>query len=132
MGFLVDLSTMALFLQIMPPLEARAAAFWCAASATWWINRRLTFRQRQHKAWKKQWAQSLSSALLAFVPNLGVYSGLLILWESIETTVFDAALTSLMPYLLMIPGIAAGMVVNYWLANLWVFKHQDQRETQTP
>lgn len=120
MGFFVDLGSMTLLMQILPPLESRAVAFWCAASSTWWINRRLTFRRRQQKCWKQQWGQSVSSALLAFVPNMGVYAGLTLWWSQLESELLSPW-QFLAPYLLMIPGIAVGMFVNYWLADRWVF-----------
>lgn len=90
---------------------ARVVAFVVAATTTWYCNRRLTFADRPAQPCLTQWRRALTSALLAALPNLGVFQLLLMLlghkgWA---------------PYIAMVGGVLAGMGVNYFASQIWVF-----------
>lgn len=90
---------------------ARAGAFVVAASTTWYGNRRLTFADRPAQPCLAQWRRALISAVLAAVPNLGVFQLLLMLLGH----------QGMAPYLALVGGVLAGMGVNYFASQIWVF-----------
>lgn len=111
-GFVIDCLSFVLLSTLAPPVTARGASFWIAASSNWYLNRHFTFRQSgQHQA-AKQWGQFLCASVVGFLPNWGIYVWLLhnTPWAQ------DYTLAA------MVPGILAGMLVNYLLAKSWVFK----------
>ena len=125
-GFLVDLTSMLLLSIWLPHLLARGIAFWIAASSNWWWNRHITFidvQKAQHKkAAVLQWMQFLGSSVVAFIPNWGCY--LFLLAHPPATP--SPTLTLLWPYLAMVPGVLAGMMLNYIFSRFWIFSPINQ------
>lgn len=122
-GFAVDVTAMAFFSLFMPIILARAAAFWIAASSTWWCNRRFTFKGADRREPLRQWLRFLLSACVGFVPNWGCYWLLIELVDSgwIMQLAGETGIL-LWPLVAMIPGILLGMVANFSLAARWVFR----------
>ncbi|CAM3602074.1 GtrA family protein [Parendozoicomonas haliclonae] len=113
-GFIVDL---VLFLSLthwldIAPVPARALAFWGAASWNWFCNRLFTFEDRDHHHPLSQWVSYLGVSLLAFCPNWGVFTLL----------VSFVPIMAAQPVLAMVAGISIGLIFNFILANLVVFK----------
>ncbi len=119
LGFLVDLSVYVLFSLIGPHLLARAIAFWCAASSNWYLNRRFTFASQESNK-LAQWSLFLLTSLLGFVPNMGVYY-LTMQWGE-SSNDLPSAVILLWPYISLVPGVLAGLVVNFLTAKYLVFR----------
>lgn len=127
-GFVVDVTAMALLSQWLPMSSARAGSFWVAASSNWCLNRQLTFKKQQTKNKTKEWLKFLTSFCFGFIPNWGCYA-LLIPKLGFFISLFESLglnhdlFISTIPYLLMIPGILLGMIINFNFADKWVFSH---------
>ena len=126
--FVVDVTAMGLLSHWVTMPSARAGSFWVAASSNWWLNRQLTFKQQKNHNKTKEWLKFLTSSCLGFIPNWGCYAllipklGFFInLFESLGLN--DDLFISSIPYLLMIPGILLGMIINFNFADKWVFSH---------
>ncbi|RBP84335.1 GtrA family protein [Marinomonas rhizomae] len=121
-GFLIDLTCMALLSIWLPHFTARGIAFWVAASSNWWWNRTITFNKANRsdtdlKTATRQWMQFLGGSIVAFIPNWGCY--LILISQSPATS--DTILALLWPYIAMVPGILIGMMINYVFSRFWVF-----------
>ena len=121
-GFIIDAATLALLSTVMPVVAARGAAFWVAASSTWWCNRVFTFNDGQYREPIGQWGRFMLCAMLGFVPNWGCYW---LLFQGGDPHWLRAEFGQLglisWPYIAMIPGILLGMLVNFSLSQRWVF-----------
>lgn len=117
-GFIVDASILWLLSHWLPYEFARAISFWAAVTSNWWLNRIFTFKEaeRNEKA-HHQWGRFFLASLIGFIPNWGIFV-LLIQWGS-QQTFGDWAV---FPYIAMVPGILAGMLINFVLSKMWVFK----------
>ncbi len=92
---------------------ARAIAFWVAASWTWFCNRRFTFSDRpSYGSPLNQWLRYLVASVLAFVPNWGCFTLLVTFLPWMASH----------PILPMAIGIGVGLVFNFLLTNLVIFK----------
>ena len=132
-GFLVDAASLYLLSLWFPLPLARGGAFWLAASSNWWLNRQVTFRHvNAVMPAPQQWGQFLVASCIGFIPNVGCY-WLLMEWVEpgnmiLSSAVFNSAVQDstifvrYWPYLAMIPGILLGMVINFTLADRWVFR----------
>jgi len=71
-GFVVDAGLTLLFTQAAqwPPLPSRVAAFLLAATATWLLNRRYTFRST---AGARSWMPYVAATSFGAVINISVY-----------------------------------------------------------
>jgi len=119
-GFIVDASALMLLYQFLQLdlLLARTLAFIAAASSNWLLNRLFTFADLQLDNRKStEWLRFIASAVVAAVPNLGIFYLLMQLLPE----------TLLWIYFAMCCGILAGYVCNYQLARHWVFKSRKQR-----
>ena len=113
-GLLIDVL---LFLTLthtfqMTPIPARAVAFCGAASWNWFCNRVFTFEDRDKLHPFHQWLAYLGVSLIAFCPNWGIFTLLVIFIPSMTAQ----------PVLAMVAGISIGLVFNYLMANLMVFR----------
>ena len=84
-------------------------AFLPAVTFTWWGNRTLTFREHASDAWLKEWARFVATNSLGALINLAVYETL------IHLTGLDAMLA-------LAAGVLAGLVFNFTLSRLLVFR----------
>lgn len=117
-GFLVDALVLWLASYWLPYPTARAISFWAAVTSNWWLNRVFTFQDAEHseKA-HQQWGKFFLASLIGFIPNWGVF--VLLMGFGEQQALIDMPLY---PYLAMIPGVLAGMLVNFSLSKFWVFK----------
>lgn len=93
-GFLVDAGLTLLFTQtvLLPPLPSRIAAFVLAATVTWLLNRRYTFRST---AGARSWLPYVTATGFGAVINISVYwLWLRLVGESPEAIVDGVALGS--------------------------------------
>lgn len=114
MGFIVDLLAMILFSTFLPLLSARLLAFFFAVNSNWLLNRSFTFktqRENSNGSLMQEWSKFLSASCVGAIPNLLCY------W----LLVTGLSLTGNTAIIAIIPGIIFGMLVNYLLADRWVF-----------
>lgn len=113
-GYIVDVSTTTLVnLWLFNPLLSRIPAFLLAATATWAINRKFTFRGLSSgESISKEYIKYLALMLAGAVVNYAVYAACL-------------TLITFPPYSIPISigiGGLAGMVVNYLLSKSLLYK----------
>ena len=90
---------------------ARFLSFWPAASWSWFLNRKFTFRDRPKQSRTRQWAKFVGSSLLGLGANFGSYVALTSLFE-----VFDQY-----RLIAFACGIAVGSVCNFLLSTAYVY-----------
>jgi putative flippase GtrA len=119
-GFIVDASVLILLYEVLQLdlFIARALAFFVAATSNWILNRLFTFSDRDLMGNKSaEWMRFVSSALVSAVPNLGLFSLLMLLLPETLPWIFVA----------MACGILVGYFCNYQLAKHWVYKSAKPR-----
>ncbi|CAN7418948.1 GtrA family protein [Pseudorhodoferax sp. LjRoot39] len=116
-GFVVDVATLYALSDTLGWYAARLISFLCAATATWALNRRLTFTGRDPHASApavlREYLRYLASMLGGGVVNYLVYLGALHGLRGDHAPAVGVAL-----------GSAGGLVVNYLLARHLVFRHK--------
>lgn len=117
-GFLVDALFLWLLSHWLPYPTARAISFWVAVTSNWWLNRMFTFHDAEHadKA-HHQWGKFFLASLVGFIPNWAGFV-LMMWWGDIQGLTHYA----LYPYVALVPGVLAGMLINFSLSKIWVFK----------
>lgn len=112
-AFLVDASVYLLLTNFLflSPLSARVIAFTVAVLITCTGNRILTFAQRHHAAFYKQFGLALIAGLISLMPNLIVFLSLLF----VLPTTFGFELFAFMS------GTIAGIISNFILSDRFVF-----------
>jgi len=105
-GFVVDAGVLYLMLYLgLGPYLGRIVSFLAAATATWALNRRFTFRHLIGKrASLREWLQYLLLMGLGFCANYGVYVLVLAVLENAGR---------LAPMIGVAAGSLAGMGVNF-------------------
>ncbi|MFT5881461.1 MAG: putative flippase GtrA [Moritella sp.] len=117
-GFVVDLTTMSLLSIAMPLFTARCFAFFIAANSNWLLNRNITFAAQNSQTSLSlqenisQWTKFICSSCVGAIPNLVCYWGL----------ITGFSLTGALAVFAIIPGILMGILVNFTLADRWVFQ----------
>jgi putative flippase GtrA len=112
-GLLVD--TTVLYAGLAVGLEffaARVPSFFAAATATWILNRRFTFKGAADEPLRRQWAKFIAANAFGGVVNYGVSVGL-------EAGVDVVAAH---PFLAVAAGSVAGMFFNFAASKHLVFK----------
>ena len=90
---------------------ARFLPFWPAVSWNWWLNRGITFSERQRQPFMRQWAKFVVSSLLGFSMNVGGYTAL--------TSFVDVFARHRL--LAFFCSISLGSLSNFLVANLHVY-----------
>ncbi|MBJ7551762.1 GtrA family protein [Marinomonas ostreistagni] len=117
-GFLVDISILWLLSHWLPYPTARAVSFWGAVTSNWWLNRVFTFQDAEHaEKPHQQWGKFFLASLVGFIPNWGGF--VIMMWFG-EVQGFTNY--AIFPYVAIIPGVLAGMIINFSLSKVWVFK----------
>ncbi|WP_376091420.1 GtrA family protein [Roseomonas sp. CCTCC AB2023176] len=112
LGFVVDTAVLYAMLALgAGPYLGRIPAYLAAATTTWALNRRWTFRQTGGGA-GRQWATFVVLNLGGFVLNYGTYAAL------VRYVPFVAA----NPVLGVAAGALAGMTGNFLLSRRYVFR----------
>lgn len=124
-GFIADALVFMLcaYLFYLPLLWARGIAFCCAASVTWFGNRRFTFRQGQ-APWQtdniknllSQWLTFMSCALISALPNFLVF----------QSIILGLGKQGWVPLFALTAGVLVGMLSNYVLSSRWVFRESSR------
>ncbi|MCY0876851.1 MAG: GtrA family protein [Firmicutes bacterium] len=89
----------------------QVVAYFLAASVTWAINRKFTFRTAKRASWR-EWVGYLGANALGGVLNYITF----VICTKASVVFHDY------PYLAVAVGSVVGMVVNYTLSLLFVFK----------
>ena len=117
-GFVVDSAVLWAMLHVTPlgPYYGRVVSFLSAASFTWWGNRRLTFPDRVARsahAMIKEWGRFILANGFGGLVNYGVYAALIAF----------ASVPFRNPFVALFFGAATGLVFNFSLSRLLVFRH---------
>ena len=91
---------------------ARFLSFWPAVTWNWHLNRSLTFGERPPQPRVRQWGKFVASSLVGLSVNVGSYT---ILTSYVEVFTHRRLLAFLL-------GVLLGTVVNFVLANLYVYR----------
>ncbi|MBQ4812466.1 GtrA family protein [Pseudoalteromonas luteoviolacea] len=112
-GFAVDVSVFTLLsFGLSLQIEwARGLAFFIAALTTWLGNRHFTFCTASSNRLVGECRKSLICAVLAGLINLTIFKAM---------TLYSNEL--LFVYFAFVCGVLVGMVLNYVLSAMWVFK----------
>ena len=121
-GFLVDTAVLYLLRGSLGPFYARIFSFLAAVFATWLMNRRLTFRDRQSGlSAQREFASYLILMLAGGTVNYGVYAWLIISYQLVlQHPVIGVAAGSLV-------GMAVNLVSSRFLLYRFSF---DQNKTR--
>jgi putative flippase GtrA len=112
-GLVIDTGTVYALRHAVGLYVAGLAAYFTAATATWFFNRLWTFRhQAGTDPWQVQWRRFLTANLGGFVINRGVYMLLV--------TFVDIAARE--PLIAVFAGAVAGVTLNFNLSRKIVFR----------
>jgi putative flippase GtrA len=112
-GFMIDTATVYGLKGFVGLYVAGIAAYFTAATGTWFCNRLWTFRHvARSEPWHVQWRRFLGANLGGFVINRGVYALLI--------TFVDVAARQ--PVIAVFAGALAGMTLNFNLSRKMVFR----------
>lgn len=115
LGFLVDAGVLYLLKGSLGLYWARVPSFFCAATATWLLNRQFTFRSRVSG--------------VSIFQEYTKYFGLMLGGGAVNYLVYAIAV-SLLPAVAYRPlasvalGSIAGMFINYFFARYFVFRRK--------
>ena len=90
----------------------RLVSYLCAATTTWYLNRRMTFAHCEQTAPGKQWLRFLATNGVGGLVNYGSYS----------MVVATLPAATLIPLLGVAVGSIAGLFFNFTASRLFVFK----------
>jgi putative flippase GtrA len=112
-AFLVDMSVYLFMTEIfsMNVIYSRVIAFLIAVCVTCIGNRTFTFNKKPQPSFLRQYAKAILAAIIAFLPNILLFWGLL-------TLLPNGILFSLIAFVL---GTGVGIVFNYILSSKYVF-----------
>ena len=117
-GFTVDESILAVlhFGLGVDRYTARLVSIGCAATFTWWGNRRLTFHQHAAQggfaALVREWARFISANAVGVVVNYSIYLALVTFGRGYFAN----------PLLATVAGVAVGLGFNFTLSKYFVFR----------
>ena len=115
-GFVVDTAVLYALKGALGPYGARVISFLVAVVATWLINRSFAFKAQrgEHLPIWREFLHYLGAMILGGAVNYAVYA------------VLVATIPLFAEYLILAVagGVAAGMVVNFLLADKLVFKQR--------
>jgi putative flippase GtrA len=111
-GFLIEASiiTSVVAAGLSTAVYARALSFPSAVFVTWLLNRRITFSSRSPVV--LEFGRYFMTQALGALANLGIYWWLLSTYAEFERN----------PILALAIAAIVGLLVNYTLSALWVFK----------
>ncbi len=96
---------------------ARLLSFWPAVTWNWRLNRSFTFGERPREPRVHQWGKFVAGSLVGLSVNVGGYTVL--------TSLVDFFASHRLLALLL--GVLLGTVVNFLLANLYVYRLHSER-----
>jgi putative flippase GtrA len=113
-GFMVDAGVLYLCLPGLGLHGGRVVSFLCAATTTWYLNRKLTFTQCDIAQPARQWARFLATNGIGGLINFATY-GLVI---------FAFGGAGLTPLIGVAAGSIAGLGFNFTVSRRFVFEEQ--------
>jgi putative flippase GtrA len=122
-GFFVDAATLMLAILFLGlnVYWGRAVSYVVAATATWAMNRKFTFRQHASPALAgsmfKEWIRFCAANSVGGLVNVGTYIGLLNAFTLVRQ----------FPVLGVAAGSLSGMLVNFTLSRRFVFRGSPPR-----
>ncbi|MGH8564899.1 MAG: GtrA family protein [Gammaproteobacteria bacterium] len=113
-GFVVDAAalTAAMAWLGLGPYGARVVSYLAAATVTWAMNRRFTFAGADPRHPAAQWRRFVAANSVGALVNYGTYAALLAF----------VPLVAARPVLGVAAGSVAGLVFNFTISKLWVFR----------
>ena len=116
-GFVVDTAVLFLLHRMLglDPYSARAISIFSSMNVTWMGNRLLTFRAHAATGRREmalEWSRFIAANAFGALVNYGVYAGLV--------GFAQPPLSS--PYVALVFGVAAGLLVNFTLSKRLVFR----------
>jgi putative flippase GtrA len=112
-GFVIDTATVYALRHVAGLYLAGIAAYFTAATGTWFFNRFWTFRHlARTEPWHVQWRRFLAANFGGFLINRGLYALL----------VTFVAVAARQPVIAVFAGGLAGMTLNFNLSRKLVFR----------
>jgi putative flippase GtrA len=112
-GFAIDTGTVYALRHAVGLYVAGLAAYFTAATGTWFCNRAWTFRHTARTdRWQAQWRRFLAANFGGFLVNRGVYA-LLVTFVTVAEQ---------QPVIAVFAGAMAGMTLNFNLSRKMVFR----------
>ena len=113
-GFMIDAGILQLLVSGVGsnPYLARLISFLLAASATWSMNRRYTFKV-EHRPTHAEWSRYIALMVLGALVNYGLFAISITVWE----------LARAQPWLGVAVGSIAGLGINFLTSRLLVFRN---------
>jgi len=101
----------------------RVVSYLAAATFTWYLNRRITFRHTGRDGAFWQWLKFLGANALGGLLNYGVYGVVVALGPGVLAWIgVPAGLGALVPYAGVAAGSLTGLVVNFVMSRALVFR----------
>jgi len=121
-GLVVDMAALWLALNLLglDPYGGRVFSYLCAATFTWWLNREFTFKGVSRRGAIRQWGRFLAANAVGAAVNYAVYAAVLTVAPMLAA--WPADLAALIPYAGVAAGSVAGLVFNFTLSRLVVFR----------
>jgi len=119
-GFVIDASILTLLVNAggMGAIKARAVSFSFAATATWYLNRKWTFRVADGARKGSEYARYLAVQTVGAGINLAVYLFVLYMYPKLAS----------IPVIPLAIGAAFALVFNFVASRYWVFSTQAPEE----
>lgn len=113
-GFLIDAGVVQLLVSVFAanPYLSRLLSFLAAASGTWLLNRRFTFKGVRHYGRFGEWSRYIFAMSGGFLVNFTIYSIL----------VYHYALFQHWPALGVAIGSMGGFVINFSASRFWIYR----------
>jgi putative flippase GtrA len=114
LGFLVDAGVLSVARSLLglDLYSSRALSYLAAVTATWALNRAFTFKEHASAAKLREWARFCAANTGGGAVNLGVYALL----------VNYVPLVHEVPVLGVAAGSLSGLLVNFTLSRIYVFR----------
>jgi putative flippase GtrA len=116
-GFLVDAGIVQMLVSVYlaNPYLSRLLSFLAAATTTWLLNRRFTFKDIRHYGRFGEWSRYVFAMCGGFSVNYSIYSVL----------VYHYALIRDLPALGVAIGSIGGFMINFSASRFWVFRRNE-------
>jgi len=119
LGFLVDAGVLSLGLLVgLGFYSGRLVSYLAASTFTWYCNRSMTFRAEQGDSRKAEWLRFVMWNAAGGLVNLGLYSVL----------IAQGGLFVRAPVLAVAAGSMAGLIFNFLVSKLFVFRERSGLE----
>jgi putative flippase GtrA len=117
-GFCVDASVLLLAVRWLPInlYEGRIISFLAAVTVTWILNRTFTFQRPKTQSYLMEWVRFASSNAVGGLINYATYAWLIAAVVPIRH----------MPPVAVACGSLAGMIVNFSMMKLFVFRKSEK------